>query len=442
MKIKQQYRDLFFSLINQLWRIISGPITMLLIPLFLTATQQGYWYLFASISSLSAFADLGFTNIIMQFTAHEFAFLRLGSDRRLIGESQFVGRLGSLLVFSMKWLLVFSMIVFPLIFIIGILYFRKDGVVQVYLLPWILFSLGSLLSFINSALLSFMDGLNQIEGMQKIRICVSIINTGIVVLLLVLKAGLFAASFGIFLSSLFVYIVLYKNYYCLFSQLLTESKKNSFPWLKEVLPLFTRYALSFSTGYFIYQIYVPVIHYLHGPIMSGRTGITISLIIALFNISNTWITTVAPKINVLVSRKDWNSLDALFNKRVVMACLTYLVGSAFILMLFSPVFRHVLILNKILARFLPLESLIVIMLCYFFQVIINAVAIYLRAHKCEPLLVYSIITGIFVSVSTIILGKYFNVNYFFFGFLSCFAFGIPWVLRIFFQAKRRWHIKV
>jgi hypothetical protein len=62
IKINQQRKDLFFTLINQLWRLISGPVTMLLIPLFLSPEQQGYWYIFGSISALSVFADLGFSN--------------------------------------------------------------------------------------------------------------------------------------------------------------------------------------------------------------------------------------------------------------------------------------------------------------------------------------------------------------------------------------------
>ena len=46
-------KDIFATLINQIWRLVSGPVIMLLIPLFLTETQQGYWFLFTSLSALS-----------------------------------------------------------------------------------------------------------------------------------------------------------------------------------------------------------------------------------------------------------------------------------------------------------------------------------------------------------------------------------------------------
>jgi len=52
-----------FTLTNSLWRIVSGPVTLIFIPLFLTPEIQGYWYTFGSLAALSIFADLGFTTI-------------------------------------------------------------------------------------------------------------------------------------------------------------------------------------------------------------------------------------------------------------------------------------------------------------------------------------------------------------------------------------------
>ena len=86
LKNNQNVKDIYATLINQLWRLVSGPIMMLLIPLFLTEIQQGYWYLFTSLSALSIFADLGFSNIILQFSAHEFAFLSFSDDGSLVGD--------------------------------------------------------------------------------------------------------------------------------------------------------------------------------------------------------------------------------------------------------------------------------------------------------------------------------------------------------------------
>ena len=52
--------DILATFFNQAWRLIAGPLMLLLIPLYLTEEQQGYWYLFGSVAALSTFADLGF----------------------------------------------------------------------------------------------------------------------------------------------------------------------------------------------------------------------------------------------------------------------------------------------------------------------------------------------------------------------------------------------
>jgi len=63
-------RDVAGASLNQMWRLISGPITLILLPLMISSKVQGYWYTFGSVSALSVFADLGFTTIVMQFSAH------------------------------------------------------------------------------------------------------------------------------------------------------------------------------------------------------------------------------------------------------------------------------------------------------------------------------------------------------------------------------------
>ena len=147
IKINKQRKDLLSTLINQFWRLISGPITLLLITLFLSPEQQGYWYLFGSLSALSIFADLGFSNIILQFSAHEYAFLHFTEEGLLGGEKLYLQRLGSFFRFTFRWISTICAVVFPVIFIIGIVFFIRDRVLDIYFFPWILYAIGSLINF-------------------------------------------------------------------------------------------------------------------------------------------------------------------------------------------------------------------------------------------------------------------------------------------------------
>lgn len=58
----------------------------------------------------------------------------------------------------------------------------------------------------------------------------------------------------------------------------------------------------------------------------------------------------------------------------------------------------------------------ILFLAWLLQVIINAMAIYLRAHKKEPLVTISCINAIIVVVGTFICGKFLKPEFVFIGF--------------------------
>jgi O-antigen/teichoic acid export membrane protein len=438
LKLNQQRKDLLATLINQLWRLISGPILLLLIPLFLSPEQQGYWYLFGSISALSTFADMGFSNIVLQFSAHEYAFLKFNEAGLLEGEELYLKRLGSLLRFVIKWISTISIIAFPIIFIVGILFFLRDKVFLIYITPWIIFSLGSLINFFNNSILSFIEGLNKIEIIQKIRFIVAIIYSGVIIVILISGGNIFALAFGLFISASSIFIFIFNNFHKIIKQLLDVSKNFIFNWRKDIMPLFAKYAVSFSSGYFIFQIYTPLMHYFHGPVYSGKVGITLSLVTAVFNMSNIWMYTITPKINMLISQKSWQELDALFKKRLVCSLGTYILIIAG-LSLFIIFFRNFWIIPRIIFRFLSVTPLVMLFACYFIQILINGWALYLRGHKQEPFVIPSLLSAIWTAIGTFLAGRYLSNTWFFIGFASGYVWGTPLCGIIYNRLKREWH---
>jgi O-antigen/teichoic acid export membrane protein len=438
IKINQQHRDLFFTLLNQLWRLISGPVILLLIPLFLSPEQQGYWYLFGSLSALSIFADLGFSNIILQFSAHEFAYLHFLDNGLLAGDETNLKKLGSFFRFVIKWISAICAVVFPVIYIIGIGFFVKDNVLAVYLPPWTLYTVGSLINFFNNSILSFIEGLNKIELIQRIRFAVAIVNTAIIVVLLVSGSNIYALALGMLLSASSIFIAIFGSFRKVLLQLLDGSKGFIYGWGKEIVPLFVKYGLSFSSGYFIFQIYTPLMHYFHGPVYSGKVGITLALVTTIFSMSNIWMYTITPKINMLISQKLWSNLDSLFKKRLLLSLGTYLLISI-VLFLFLALFGKIWIIPKITVRFLPILSLIILLVCYFLQLIINSWALYLRGHKQEPYVVPSLISAVWIAVTTYLAGKFMSPAWFFLGFLTSYVWCTP-VTRIIYRKYRiKWH---
>jgi O-antigen/teichoic acid export membrane protein len=438
LQINQQHKDLFFTLVNQLWHLVSGPIILLLIPLFLSPEQQGYWFLFRSLSALSIFADLGFSNIILQFSAHEFAFLHFTDDGMLAGDDTCLRKLGSFFRFIVRWISTICAVVFPIIYIIGIVFFVRDKVLAVYLIPWTVYAIGSLINFFNNSILSYIEGFNRIETIQKIRFRVAVLNTCITVTILAFGGNIYALAFGMLVSASSIFVSLFGEFKKVLTQILTVSKKFKYNWKKEIFPLFIKYALSFSSGYFIFQIYTPLMHYFHGPVHSGKVGITLSLVTALFNLSNVWMYTITPKMNMLISQKSWNNLDSLFKKRLLFSLGTYLliiIG----LTAFLVLFREFWIIPKIIVRFLPIVPVVILLICYFMQVFINAWALYLRGHKQEPYFIPSFISAVWIAITTYLAGKFMSPAWFFLGFLTGYFWGMPVDYMIYRICKRKWH---
>lgn len=437
-RLNQQYKDLLATLVNQFWRLISGPIMMLLIPLFLSPEQQGYWYLFGSISALSVFADLGFSNIVLQFAAHEYAFLHFNVDGLLDGELFNLQKLGSFLKFIIKWISTICIIVFPVIFIIGILFFARDNVLGIYFLPWTIYAIGSLINFFNNSILSFIEGLNKITQIQKIRFYVAVLNTCIVVVVLVTGGNIYALAFGMIISSSSIFVLFLGKFKNILKQLLGVSKNLSYNWKIEIVPLFIKYAISWSSGYFIFQIYTPLMHYFHGPVYSGKVGITLTLAGAIFNISYIWMYTIVPQMNMFISKKSWDVLDRIFRKRLFLALGTYLV-IIMGLFVFLALFGSYWIIPRIVSRFLPTTSLALLLPCYFIQLITGSWALYLRGHKQEPYVTVSIVNALWITVTTYLAGRFLSYEWFFLGNLSNCIWLIPVCYIIFRRNKEKWH---
>ena len=434
----QQRKDLFYTLIGRLWRIISGPVMLLFIPLFLKPEQQGYWYLFGSISMLSVLADLGFSGIVLQFSAHEYAFLRFTDNGLLTGDELHLKKLGSLFRFIIRRILILCIIAFPMIFFVGIVFFLRDGVLNLYLVPWSLYSFGAMINFFCNFILSFIEGMDKITSIQKIRFIALVVYTGIVPVSLFLGVNIYALAFGTLISALVVPLLIIYRFKPVLKKLLDISSDFFYNWKNEINPLLTRYLIGGFLAYFIFQIYIPLTHFFHGPVYSGKVGITMALVLALVDISSIWIYTVVPKINMLVSKRIWPELDMLFKKRMKLSLGTYILG-IITMSVMVYIFRNIWIFPKIFERFLPFKVILVLFGCYFFQQIISNLAVYLRAHKQEPLMGQAILAFFWVVPVTILAGKYLPPNWIFSGFLSSFIFLIPINLFIFFKCRKKWH---
>ncbi len=416
IKIKQilSDKDLVNTAINQLYRLISGPLMLLFIPLYLTQEEQGYWYTFGSVAALAVFADLGFSNIILQFAAHEFAFLKFKEDGIIYGDEVHLHKLADFFRFSVKWLCKVTLVVFPIIVVAGYIFINQKNNEDInWVLPWFVYSISSALVFVNSSLLSFFEGCNSVAKVQKIRFKIAVLTSCVVLSGLFLKIKLFALALSLIASASLGSFLIYKNYKSLIIQLWKISSVMFYSWKKEFLSLIWRYALSWGSGYFIFQLFVPLTFKYYGTIDAGKIGFGISAWAAILSISNIWLVSKIPYINILVAENKLNNLIALLKNIFIKISVTYFcIGMSFLGCYFT--FYQEFFLFK---RFPIGIIMCVLFVCNFLQLFINFLATYLRAHKKEPMAWASVLQGVFVTISTYYIVNHYSINYLFSGYL-------------------------
>ncbi|AAY94324.1 hypothetical protein D3X12_31155 [Pseudomonas protegens] len=432
MNLKSLFnKDFRHTAINQIWRLFSGPLLLVLLPLYLTPEAQGYWYTFVSLAALAIFADMGFSAILLLFSAHEFAHLNFRSDKTITGDEYHLIRLATLLRFSAKWSSLMALIVFPIVLIIGYTILNARDTTTDWKLAWLIYGAASVFVFINSMVLSFIEGCNSVGDVQKIRFHISVVTFITTLILLVTGASLYALSLSLLAGALAGTALITFHYNRMLYQLYQKATGESHPWMREIMPLIWRFAISWISGYFIFSIFTPLAFHYYGTIDAGKVGLSIAVCLAIFSIANIWITIITPRMNIYVAQKEYVKLNSDFNKHALLAIMTYILGITALYIALS-FFQDYL---PILDRLLPTASFLIIALAYLAQLTINSMAVYMRAQKKEPLVAVSVFNGIYVSITTALIAIYLPFEYFFLGFLSAYLIVLPWVYYLFIRHK-------
>jgi O-antigen/teichoic acid export membrane protein len=212
---------------------------------------------------------------------------------------------------------------------------------------------------------------------------------------------------------------------------------------KEIFPYQWKIALSWMSGYFIFQLFNPVLFATEGAVVAGQMGMTLVALNGIQSLSLSWMTTKVPLYSGLIAQKQYVQLDNVFNRTLKQS--VFINGIALITMLFVIYlirYFNISIGNVDLGkRFLDYIPMILMMIPLFINQFISSWAIYLRCHKQEPFLVNSIVGGILCCISTVLLGKYLGVLGITGGYCFLTFAGAFWGYWIFKTKKQEWHGK-
>jgi len=428
-----------YTVLARGWSGVAGLVTVALIARKLSPAEQGYYYTFGSLVALQIIFELGFSVVILQLATHEVAHLTIDANEIISGPAAAHSRLASILRKAIKWYTVAAVLMACILMPAGWHFFSDNGDIHsvAWRLPWIAIVLASSLTFQIDPIFSFLEGCGYVARVARTRLAQSITGGLLAWAALLLHHGLFAPALLIAGQAIAGIVWLASRRRLLFHLLRHPVGQHAIDWWKEVWPFQWRIAVSYACGFFIFQLFNPVLFKYWGPAAAGRMGMSLSLSNAIAAIAISWITTKAAPFGAMIARRQYAALDHLFFRTVWQTVVLALLGS---LTVWSAVVllnhRHMPLAQRVLPP-LPLALLLTSMVL---NQIVYSWALYMRAHKQEKYLTLSVVGAVLLSLSTYFLGRRFGALGMTVGQLAIgLVVGIGFGSRTFFHYRKLWH---
>jgi O-antigen/teichoic acid export membrane protein len=438
-------KAIFYTSSSSIIGAFGNIASAILVIKFLTINEQGFYYTFGSLVAIQIFFELGLNGIITQFVAHENAQLKWDNDKLMIGNDQNKSRLASLLHFCVKWYLFFSFLLIVALILSGVYFFTKYQQVNYnvqWQAPWVLLSIGTALNLLISPVIAFLQGLGKVKEIANFQMYGQITRLSIIYVTLIFGLKLYVLGIGSF--TLFILmLVLVLNSFKL--QLLTIWKVKIIErvnYFNEIFPYQWKIALSWISGYFIFQIFNPVLFASEGAKVAGQMGLTLAALNGILSLSLSWMTTKVPLFSTLIANKKYDELDTIFNTSLKQSLfINALLLLTFLSLIISLKYFNVKIGELQLSeRFISFIPMILMIFTIFINQIVSSWATYLRCHKKEPYLLNSIVGGVLSGISTLYFGKHFGLMGITLGYFTINLLMVPWAYYIYINKRAKWHV--
>ena len=415
---------------------------MLFITVFLDGVQQGYYFTFASILALQIFFELGLGQVVVQIVAHEAACLRLSGEGKYVGEKEHLARLTLLRVQLSRWYLPAALVFAMLVGVAGLTFFRNGGLQWSMWGPaWLILVSATAINLYYSWKLAMIEGFALIGDIAKLRLLQSVAGYVLMWCGLIAGLGLYVVIsipiVAAVATTLWLRGNIAKAVFGIFSETL-PSKPIS--WRQDIFPFQWRIAVSWISGYFIFQLFTPLMFKQFGAAEAGRLGLAMTMFGAIGAVGLSWVNARAPTLSMLIARKEFTELNRQFKSVTVRSLLVTIFLSMVVIL---TVWVGTKCGFPVADRIAGLPVLLCIATVTVANCIVFSSAIYMRAHREEPMLAVSVACGILTAIlawygsrhgALVMMLCYTGVTTF---------IALPWTLHILrtYFARNRWNIK-
>jgi hypothetical protein len=435
-------RAIAFTVLARGWSALAGVVTVLLIAHFLTPSEQGYYYTFFSLVALQVVFELGFAFVITQMAAHERAHLSLTEEGLVKGDERAHSRLASVLQTSVRWYTVVAVLMLATVLPAGLHFFGthvQHGLTAGWRMPWISLVVASAITFQLDPVCAFFEGCGFVSNIAQMRFVQAAVGSILAWSAMLTHHGLFSPAMLILGNAIVQIGYLSRPHFrrLLVGLIKRSVAEHSVSWRHEIWPFQWRIAVTWLASYFTLQLVNPILFLFRGPVAAGRMGMSLSIANSIGTVGLAWMSTKAAPFGNLIARGETSALDSLFFRtlRQSLVLLSTACAGFFFCLLIADRF-----LPRLAARVLPNWAFALLLVTTLLNHIFFSEALYLRAHKREPLLVQAVVIAVLMAISTYISARFWGasgitVGYFLFAGLLAAGLGT----RTFLEKRREWY---
>jgi O-antigen/teichoic acid export membrane protein len=421
-------------LAHRAWQAGAGLITLAFIAHFLSPVEQGYYYTFASLAALNMLLDMGLSIVLVQVAAHEFLGLTWGKNGEVVGPKQ--QRFLALVQKSLRWYAAAALL-FMLAYPIGLPFFAGTpvGLDYDWRGAWLLLVMATSVGLIFQPALSIVEGSGVVVEVYVIRLIQGVSGAIAVWVTLAVGGGLYAVAMIPIMSTIVAgfWLVLRRPH------LITRSfgpVEVNFYWRKEIWPMQWRLGVSWICGYFLTQIYTPLLFRVQNPVVAGQMGLTMTVSNMLSLLALVGMTSLTPALARAAGEQNWPRLDHDFRRAFMYSTVAFVGGAVGVMGI-----RVLLELTPYGIRFLSVKVTAGLLLAIFLSHVSGLFVVYLRAHRREPFMILPVITAVLTVTAAILVAPKWGAA----GIVTVLVvvnvfLSLPVTVWLWIRLRRAWHL--
>ncbi|WP_145084750.1 polysaccharide biosynthesis protein [Aureliella helgolandensis] len=276
-----------YAMAARVWQALAGPVTIVLLMRYFTASERGIYYVIGSILGIQMFFELGLLNILVSQAGHEAGRLNSEPGKR---------RMGALFDAAQRWFGWASVPFACTAVAVGWYEFAAEDISVSWRLPLIVLATVSALTIAISPALAILEGAGFRRDVYQVRLWQAVTASLLVWLTLSLGFKLWALVVAASVQLLWSAYLVYGLHRPFFKSLHEPASRavttvdTGFSWVQEVLPMQWRQALISVVYHFATQFFPVIIVTCHADqAEAGRLGMTLTVTVAIQSLAIAWM---------------------------------------------------------------------------------------------------------------------------------------------------------